>query len=118
MKTVVVQQLGAAVLQNFLVYGAILQSLLESTSSGSRSVEGGRSISVTDPSILSDIEACEGQNNVQFFSTFLECGVISDIAHRIHRGIDESDEVVTDPVLVLSSGQSIEQTLPLGNTRV
>jgi hypothetical protein len=118
MKAVVVQQLGAAVLQNFVMYRAILQRLLESTCSGACSVEGDRSIRVAHLPVLPYIEAYEGQGNVQFAPTRRECRVVSDIAHRVHSGVDESDEVVADPVLVLSSGESVEQTLPLGIARV
>jgi hypothetical protein len=40
---------------------------------------------------------------------------VAGVVHRVHRAIDEHDEMVADLVLVLRAGQRIEQPLPLGH---
>ncbi|MBN9694924.1 MAG: hypothetical protein J0L85_03930 [Zoogloea sp.] len=60
-------------------------------------------------------EAGEGKDDIEFVAPPSKRRRITGVVHRVHRAIDEHDEMVADLMLVLRAGQRIEQPLPLGH---
>ena len=65
--------------------------------------------------ILAHGEAREREHDIEFIAPPGERPRIAGVTHRIHRAVDEHDEVIADLMLVLCARQSIEQPLPFGH---
>jgi len=115
MEIVFVQQLGTAVDQHFRVDDAAFQRGLESSRAGARGIERRGLVGVPDLAVFAHVETGEGQDDIEFIAPPGERRTIAGVAHRVHRAIDEHDEMVADLMLVLCAGQRIEQPLPLGH---
>jgi hypothetical protein len=115
MEIVFVQQLGAAVVQHFRVDDAAFQRGLESSRAGAGGIKRRGLIGVPDFAVFAHVEPGEGKDDTEFVAPPGERRGIASVVHRVHRTVDEHDEMVADLVVVLRTGQCIEQPLPLGD---
>ena len=60
-------------------------------------------------------EAGEGKDDIEFVAPSGERRGVAGVVHRVHRAIDEHDEMVPDLMPVLRASQRIEQPLPFGD---
>ena len=115
MEIVFVQQLGTAIVQHFRVDDATFQRGLESSRAGARGIKGRGLVGVPDLAVFAHVEAGEGKDNIQFATPPCKRRRVAGVVHRVHRAIDEHDEMVAELVVVLRTRQRIEQPLPLGH---
>lgn len=88
---------------------------LESSSSGARGIKRRGLVGVPNLTVFAHIEAGEGQDDIEFVAPPGERRGVAGVVHRVHRAIDEHDEMVPDLVPVLRASQRIEQPLPFGD---
>ena len=115
MEVIFVHQLCAAVVQHFRMDDAAFQRGLESSRAGASGIKRRGLVGVPDLAVVAHVETGEGKDDIEFVAPPGERRRIAGIAHRVHRAIDEHDEMVADLVVVLRAGQRIEQPLPLGH---
>ena len=115
MEIVFVQQLGAAVVQHFRMNDATFQRGLESSRAGASGIKRRGLVGVRDLAVITHVETGEGKDDIEFAAPPSERRGIAGVVHRVHRAVDEHDEMVADLVVVLRTGQRIEQPLPLGH---
>ena len=72
-------------------------------------------LAVRDLAVVAHVETREGKDDIEFVAPPGERRRVAGVVHRVHRAIDEHDEIVADLVVVLRAGQRIEQPLPLGH---
>ncbi|EKG39212.1 hypothetical protein Pav037_1600 [Pseudomonas syringae pv. avellanae str. ISPaVe037] len=63
-------------------------------------------------SIVPDIVAGEGENDIQFILAPPECITIARVADWVHGEVDELDQMISCLPIVLRPGESVEKTLP------
>ncbi len=115
MEVVFVQQLGAAIVQHFRVNEAAFQRGLESSCAGTRGIECRGFVGVSDLAVFAHVEAGKSQDDIEFVAPPCKRRRVTGVVHRVHRTVDEHDEMVADLMLVLHTSQRIEQPLPLGH---
>jgi hypothetical protein len=69
-------------------------------------------------SVVAQLETAKSESLVQRRSTIFELGDPAGISHGVHRCVDESHDIVSTPVLVLSGGKRLEEAIPLRHRRV
>jgi hypothetical protein len=72
---------------------------------------------MSDLAILANIKSRKRQHDVKFIASPGERAMVARVTHRIHRSVDEHDEMVADLMSVLHARQRIEQPLPLRHAR-
>ena len=79
------------------------------------SVDGPGGVGLADLAVFAERVAAEGQDRVQAVPPGTEDVRLADVSGRVHRPLDEDDDVVADLMLVLELDESVVEPLPLGH---
>jgi hypothetical protein len=112
-KVVVLQQLGAAVLQHFGMNSAALELRLDRSGTRLGLVQCAGSINASELAVLSVVQSRERENGIQLTSVILELIAPTDEPGRSQEGPDEIDHLIGAAMFALRLEKDQVQAAPL-----